>query len=54
MNPKLVKYLSDFCKIGNTQYAHLKMIETRDFILNKGNKGGEIVMAISKAFDTVN
>ena len=54
MEPELSKYLAGFRKNYNTLHSLLKMIERWQSMLNKGNKGGVIVMALSKAFDTLN
>ena len=51
IEPKLSKYLASFRKNHNTWHALLK---TWRSMLNNGNKAGVIVLAISKAFDTVN
>ena len=54
MRPKLSKHLAGFCAKHNTQHALLKINETWPAMINKGNKVGEIIMDLSKAFDTLN
>ena len=51
---KLSKSLAGFCRKHIIQHALLKIIGTSGYMLNKGNKVGEIVMEFSKAFDTLN
>ena len=54
MEPKLSKYLARFRRNHNTQHALLRMIESWRALLNKDQKVGEIIMNLSKEFDTQN
>ena len=54
MKPNQSKSSARFLKNHITQHALLKMIGTRAYMLNKGNKAEAIVMDLSKAFDTLN
>ena len=54
MEHKLSKYLAAVRKNRNTQHTFLKMIERWRSMLKEGNKVGEIVINLSKAFDTLN
>ena len=54
MKPKLSKYRAGFRAKHNTQHALLRIFQTWDVMLNKGNKLGVIIMDLSKAFDTLN
>ena len=54
MEPKLPKYLAGFCKNHNTQHAVLKLFETWNSRLKKGNKVRAIVICLPNAFDARN
>ena len=54
MEPKLSKYLARFRRNHNTEHALLRMIESWRALLNKDQKVGEIIMNLSKEFDTQN
>ena len=54
METRQVKYLACFRAKHNTLHALLKMLETWSAMLNIGNKVGEIIMDLSKVFDTLN
>ena len=49
MKPKLSKSLAGFRKKHIIQRALLKMVGTWDYMLNKGNKVGEIAKEFTKA-----
>ena len=53
MKPKLSKSLAGFRKNNITQHALLKMISAWDYMLNKENKVGAIVLDFPKVFDTL-
>ena len=54
MEPKLTKYLAEFCRNRNTQHALLRMIKSLWALLNKSQKVDAIIMNLSKEFDAVN
>ena len=54
MITKFSPYLCGFRKKYNAQYLLLKMIETWQKHLDKGEQIGVILMDLSKAFDTIN
>ena len=54
MTTKFSPYLCGFRKNHKVQYSLLKIIETWKKHLDKGEKIGEIMMDLSKAFDTIN
>ena len=54
METKFSKFLNDFRKNHNTQYALLKMIENWKTQVNKKKKIGVIIMDLSTAFGTLN
>ena len=54
MMPKPSKSSAGFRKYYIIQHIVLKMIETWEYMLNKANKVGAIVMDFSKACDTLN
>ena len=54
MKPKLSKSTAGFCKNYIIQHILLKMIGTWDYMLNKANKVGAVVMDFSNACDTLN
>ena len=54
METKFSKFLNDFRKNHNTQYALLKMIENWKTQVNKKKKIGVIIMDLSAAFGTLN
>ena len=54
MEPKLSKYVAEFRRNHNTQYALLRLIKSWRASQNKDQKVGAIIMDLSKAFDTLN
>ena len=54
MEPKLFKYLVEFCQNHNTLHTLLRLIETWNAILNKSQKFGAIIRELSEALDTLN
>ena len=54
MTTKFSPYLFGFRKNHNAQYSLLKMIETWKKHFDKQEKIGVILIALTKAFDTIN
>ena len=54
MEPKLSKFLVGFHEKHNTQHALIKTIKTWHDMLSKGSKVEEIIIDLSKEFDTLN
>ena len=54
MEKKFSKYLTGFRKNHNTQNSLLRIIESWNTKLNNGSKVGEIIMDLSKTFDSFN
>ena len=53
MTKKVSPYLCGFRKIHNSQYLHLKIIETWEKRLDKGEKVEVILVDLSKAFGKI-
>ena len=53
MNKKVSPYLCGFRKKHNSQYSLLKIIETSQKRLDKGEKVEVILVDLSKAFETI-